>query len=1113
MKLRPWALLGGVLVVLTGCGRTDRIQPPAAVASVFEVLARSLPQAELGQAYDESISLNAQPGAGQVSWSVVQGALPPGLTLEPGNASVRVTGVPVTAGDFAFRLSAVEVGGRQAQQDFSLQVQSQAGLQLVEAALPGAAVGQGYLATVQVQGGVPPLRWNIIGGALPQGVGLAAAAEGPAELIGVPEVGGRFVFELQVRDAVGGSDQAVFEISVLDEPAGFRIVTPSLSTAIQGERYDMAILAEGGLPPYTWQALTLPPGLSLQPVGTPATSLSGIAPAPGEYPVIVVVEDSAGQSAIAEYVLPVSPGSDRLVIITDDLDPGRVTEVYGSEILAAGGAPPYRWRVLTGSLPAGLFLSINGTPSARISGTPQVPVDSRFSVEVQDQLGATASKSFRLEVLEQIFPLQISTRSLPDGLEGQPYEQPIAATGGVPPYAWQVSSGSVPLGLSLAPVGSPEALLAGLPMLQGSFAFEVQVRDSDARSATRILTVDIAAAATPPFITTTTLPNARYCEEYRAQVSVSGGLGPYVWSVASGTLPPGLSLQTVGTPDTFITGMPQGGGGGVVTLQVQDSLGQVATEALTLQVDANPNAKRWAALVARFGTGRDVYLSDLCSSPPTPAVRASMGTGQVFGNFTALSPDGSKLAFIGDFGRSGVQELYVVDLSGATPGLPVSVHPSVGLSQDIRNFTWSPDSTKLAYSGRLSMGMTSLWVVDVSNASVPAAPRQVSSPPTLSNGNIFETLWSPDSRNLAFRGFLEVSGRSDLYVTTPGSTTGHVRVNTFTSANADVTDVVWSPDGQRLLYVADQDQDNVSQLYSVDMGPVGPGSSVRISNVGPSEDVQSNRVHFAFDGSQVAFIVSAGIAPNSLYRVRWTATGPAAQELMHAPLDPNRNVIDLLWSPTASNLVFVADRDTDNVNELFWVQASGPAVSPPVRVNLPLDPNSDVRFGPANLMWSFDGSWLAFIVNSTTNAPIEAFTADMRGAVPITRPVGPARTDANLDVRSLMMSRHTNQLAVVGNLVSPTNTELFHVDLSTGSPAAPVRVHPAFTGPTSGANISLAQQAVAFRPDGLGLLYIADAATNFVNEAWSVSLSNPGTPNRLHNVLSSSQRVERIIVP
>ena len=683
-------------------------------------------------------------------------------------------------------------------------------------------------------------------------------------------------------------------------------------------------------------------------------------------------------------------------------------------------------------------------------------------MEVQDQLGATVRKSFRLEVLEQIFPLEIVTRMLPDALEGQPYEAFVEAAGGVSPYTWQVSADVLPIGLSLSPMGTPQTTIAGLPMLQGSFFFELLVRDADGRTARRRLTIDVDAAATPPFITTTTLPNARFCEEYVGRVSITGGLGPYTWSVVSGSLPPGLTLQTIGTPDTFITGMPQGGGGGVLTLQVQDSLGQVATQALSIQVDANPNVKRWAALVARLGTGRDVYLSDLCSSPPTPAVRASVGTGQVFGNFTALSPDGSKLAFIGDFGTSGVQELYVVDLSGATPGLPVSVHPTVSLSRDIRNFTWSPDSTKLAYYGRLTMGMTSLWVVDVSNASAPAAPRQVSSPPTLSNANIFETLWSADSRNLAFRGFLEVSGRSDVYLTTPGSTTGHVRLNTFSSATADVTDVIWSPDGQRLLYVADQEQDNVSQLYSVDIGPAGPAPEVRISNVSPSEDVQSNRVHFAHDGSQVAFIVSAGIAPNSLYRVRWTATGPAVQELMHAPLNANRNVIDVLWSPTASDLVFVADRDTDNVNELYWVQAGGSSLAPPVRVNLALDPNSDVRFGPTNLMWSFDGTWLAFIVNRTTGAPIEAFTADMRGPVPITRPVGPARTDPSLDVRSLMMSRHTNQLAVVGNLVSPTNTELFHVDLTGGSPAAPVRVHPAFTGPSARANISLAQQSVAF---------------------------------------------------
>ena len=52
-----------------------------------------------------------------------------------------------------------------------------------------------------------------------------------------------------------------------------------------------------------------------------------------------------------------------------------------------------------------------------------------------------------------------------------------------------------------------------------------------------------AAPVTPLNITTTSLPNARRNSSYNRTLQATGGVTPYTWSVVSGNLPPGLSLN------------------------------------------------------------------------------------------------------------------------------------------------------------------------------------------------------------------------------------------------------------------------------------------------------------------------------------------------------------------------------------------------------------------------------------------------------------------------------------------------------------------------------------------------------------------------------------------
>jgi hypothetical protein len=147
-------------------------------------------------------------------------------------------------------------------------------------------------------------------------------------------------------------------------------------------------------------------------------------------------------------------------------------------------------------------------------------------------------------------PLTVTTTSLPVGVAGSSYSQPVAVTGGLAPYTWSVSSGSLPPGLNLDP---STGTISGTPMTAGTYTFTVQVTDSaseTASSQTLSITVNPALA-----VSTTSLPAATGGQSYTATLTASGGIPPYgEWSVLSGSLPPGLTLDAAtgvisGAPD------------------------------------------------------------------------------------------------------------------------------------------------------------------------------------------------------------------------------------------------------------------------------------------------------------------------------------------------------------------------------------------------------------------------------------------------------------------------------------------------------------------------------------------------------------------------------------
>lgn len=263
-----------------------------------------------------------------------------------------------------------------------------------------------------------------------------------------------------------------------------------------------------------------------------------------------------------------------LAITTAALPGGNVGVAYNQTLAASGGVPGYVWSLNTGSNPLPDGLTLN--PSGVISGTPGTAETKTITLKVADSTGASQTKTFTLEILGVAPPppsppvspaLAITTTSLPGGTVGVAYSQTLAVSGGVPGYAWTLAEGSnpPPAGVSLNLSG----VIAGTPRGAGTTTFTVKVIDSVGGAATKEFTITVAAPNVQTLaITTTVLPAGIVGTAYNTTLMATGGTGAKSWSVSSGTLPAGVSLDT---STGVISGTPTAAGAAPFTVRVQDS--------------------------------------------------------------------------------------------------------------------------------------------------------------------------------------------------------------------------------------------------------------------------------------------------------------------------------------------------------------------------------------------------------------------------------------------------------------------------------------------------------------------------------------------------------------
>lgn len=170
-----------------------------------------LPAATLGTQYGFGITALGG-GTRPVTWSVVSGSLPPGLSVIKnwGNSSTMINGTPTRTGTYSFTLRARDKDGNSTTGKYSIQVGGAAALSIANAGslLVGGRLGQSYTANLFAAGGVAPYTWSIAG-TLPTGLRLSGN-----QIVGTPEARGTWTFTAVLTDAQRTSVSKLFSIVI-----------------------------------------------------------------------------------------------------------------------------------------------------------------------------------------------------------------------------------------------------------------------------------------------------------------------------------------------------------------------------------------------------------------------------------------------------------------------------------------------------------------------------------------------------------------------------------------------------------------------------------------------------------------------------------------------------------------------------------------------------------------------------------------------------------------------------------------------------------------------------------------------------------------------------------
>jgi len=292
-----------------------------------------------------------------------------------------------------------------------------------------------------------------------------------------------------------------------------------------------------------------------------------------------------------------------LVILTQSPLPPATAGVPVNYVISA--SMPASWSYEVTDLPSSISINLSqNSPTMSLTGVfPPVSAPTTYSIDLYAYGGVYVFQSVNRFFQVTVNPAPSISGPQQSATQGTPYSSALSATGGTAPLTFSIVNSSLPPGLELNPA---TGAITGTPTTPGQFVFQGRVTDANNATAQALFVINVAPA--PLSVVTGPLPAGRVAEPYQTSIGAMGGVPPYSFSVASGALPPGVSLLGNGT----LQGTPTAPGEFAFAVRVEDSKSAAATGSFQILVLPAPLAILTSALPA--GTTASAYNVTLAAS-------------------------------------------------------------------------------------------------------------------------------------------------------------------------------------------------------------------------------------------------------------------------------------------------------------------------------------------------------------------------------------------------------------------------------------------------------------------------------------------------------------------
>jgi Tol biopolymer transport system component len=360
--------------------------------------------------------------------------------------------------------------------------------------------------------------------------------------------------------------------------------------------------------------------------------------------------------------------------------------------------------------------------------------------------------------------------------------------------------------------------------------------------------------------------------------------------------------------------------------------------------------------------------------------------------------------------------------------------------------------------------------------------------PLVAGGEVGGSQISPDGAWVVYRADQDQNDVQELYRVPLHGLEAPVKLTPPMAANQDADP--WfqiAPNATRVVYMVTQTTgpSHVSQLYSI---PSGGGTAVRLNGTLVSGGTVEGYWAISSDSARVVYRAEQSTQLKSeVYSAPLDGSAPAVKLNTPVPFGEVRSGPTL--SPDGHWVVYVADANVGGVDEIFGVRSDGS--SPAVRLSGTLVAGGDVtQYPDTGYQLSADSQWLVYLADQDVDGKVELYSVPLDGSA------AAIRLNATLGAGGSVFSHRItpdSTRVVYAASQSPTGAfELYCVDIDGGTPA--FRVSPA-AAPGS------FTYAFAFSPDSSRVLYNSDHDSLGVPAIFSCRLDGVSAPIQLSGAM------------